>query len=234
VNELIKIAAELDISFQLPTVFAFLSFIPVVILCFWYGKKTNIGVFKSIVFVAFTYVVNFALMLLLAWVEANFQYFGSQNGIRSFAYTPLLCYIGAKLFRMKWREGNALFALCLPFSHAVAHLGCIFPGCCEGYPCEWGIYNAYAGEYLFPIQLVESAVAVLIGIYVAYRAKKNHFEIDGKEYPIMMLLFGSTRFLCEFLRANDKIWLGCSSLSFHALFMFAVGTIWLIMLNKKR
>jgi len=195
-------------------------------------KKTTIGAFKAIVFVAFTYVMNFGLMLLLAWIEAGFQNFGSQNGIRSFAYTPLLCLIGAKLFRMAWREGNAIFALCLPFSHAIAHLGCIFAGCCEGYPCEGGIYNAFAHENLFPIQLVESAVAVLIGIYVANRVKKNHFEIDGKEYPIMMLLFGSTRFVCEFLRANEKIWLGCSSLVFHALFMCVVGLAWLIILNK--
>jgi len=38
-NEVIKMAADLGISFQLPAVFSFLSFIPVIIICIWYGKK---------------------------------------------------------------------------------------------------------------------------------------------------------------------------------------------------
>lgn len=213
--------------------FYFLSFIPVIIICCWYGKNVHLGILKSAIYVAVVYVVNFGLMLLLAWIEAGFKGFGAQNGIRSFSYTPLLCFLAAKAFKMDWRHGGAIFALCLPFSHAVAHIGCIFPGCCEGYPCSWGIYNAFLQQNLFPVQLLESIVASLVGIHIFFRIKKRKFLVDGKEYPIMMLLFGSTRFVCEFFRANIKIWIGCSSLSFHALFMCVVGLIWLAVLNNK-
>ena len=36
------------------------------------------------------------------------------------------------------------------------------------------------------------------------------------------------------MRDNEKIFMGCSSLSFHALFMFVVGVIALIVIRKKK
>jgi prolipoprotein diacylglyceryltransferase len=41
--------------------------------------------------------------------------------------------------------------------------------------------------------------------------------------PMMLICFGIGRFLIEFARDSEKIWLGCSSISFHALFMVIVG-----------
>jgi prolipoprotein diacylglyceryltransferase len=49
----------------------------------------------------------------------------------------------------------------------------------------------------------------------------------------MLVLFGSSRFCFEFLRDNEKLLFGCSNLAFHALFMFVVGVLWLVLLKKK-
>ena len=49
----------------------------------------------------------------------------------------------------------------------------------------------------------------------------------------MLIIFGSTRFVCEFLRDNDKLFLGISNLALHALLMFIVGIIALVIINKK-
>ena len=48
------------------------------------------------------------------------------------------------------------------------------------------------------------------------------------------LLFGSSRFLFEFLRDNSKMFWGISNLAIHALFMFFVGVVWLIILAIKK
>ena len=66
-----------------------------------------------------------------------------------------------------------------------------------------------------------------------YRAKKRNYVPDGLEYPVMLVLFGSTRFLFEFLRDNEKMFWGISNLAIHALFMFVVGIIWIIVAKKK-
>lgn len=52
-------------------------------------------------------------------------------------------------------------------------------------------------------------------------------------YPLMLILFGFTRFLCEFLRDNYKVFGNISNIALHAAFMFIVGVVWLLVLRKK-
>ena len=61
----------------------------------------------------------------------------------------------------------------------------------------------------------------------------GNFVADGLEFPIMLILFGSTRFVWEFFRDNSKLWLGCSNLAFHALFMFIVGLVAYIIIKMR-
>ena len=233
IKEIICSVSEKGLSNIMTICFMVLSFLPVIVISYKISLTTNIGTIKIASFMASTYIANFVLMLVLAWIETGFEYFGGQNGIRSFAYTPLLCGVFAKIFNISWKQGNAIWAVCLPFSHGIAHIGCVFPGCCQGYPCSWGIYNTFKEQYLFPVQLLESAVAIVIGIYILRRVIQSKYDFDGKEYPIMLVLFGSTRFVCEFFRDNEKILGGCSSLAFHALFMFVVGIVWLLIIRKR-
>ena len=55
--------------------------------------------------------------------------------------------------------------------------------------------------------------------------KKRNYEPDGLAYPLMLMLFGYSRFLLEFLRDNQKVVFGVSTLAIHALFMALVGTV---------
>ena len=114
-------------------------------------------------------------------------------------------------------------APCVCISFGVSHIGCIFAGCCQGYPCSFGIYYPFEQITLFPVQLFEAATALLIVAFLVYRAQKKNFVSDGLSFPLMLLCYGSTRFLWEFARDNEKILWGCSSLSFHALFMAVIG-----------
>jgi prolipoprotein diacylglyceryltransferase len=102
----------------------------------------------------------------------------------------------------------------------------MFQGCCHGYPWEYGIYNHQLGYKTFPIQPIEALVAVGIVLFIWLREKKKGFKVDGEAYPLMLILFGYSRFFLEFARDNEKLIWGISSLAIHALIMGIVGTVW--------
>ena len=116
--------------------------------------------------------------------------------------------------------------------HMVGRSGCIFTGCCGGYPCAWGLYSELAGEYLFPVVLVESLMVLGILVFLFIRTGGKNYIPDGKSMPWMLFLYGIGRFGTEFLRDNEKIWLGCSDIAFHALFMAVVGLGLLLCITK--
>ncbi|MCQ2555924.1 MAG: prolipoprotein diacylglyceryl transferase [Clostridia bacterium] len=115
----------------------------------------------------------------------------------------------------------------------ISHIGCVFEGCCHGYAYEgpFAIYNPVLNYNVFPTPILESLLAILAFVGLMIYMGKKKWKTNGQMYPIMLILF-SGRFFLEFLRDNEKIWLGCSSLSFHALFAGVVGIVWLIVLNK--
>lgn len=77
---------------------------------------------------------------------------------------------------------------------------------------------------MFPGPPLEALTAIVVVIIVCRYEKKRNYEPDGLAYPLMLMLFGYSRFFLEFLRDNDKIFFGVSTLALHALFMALVGT----------
>ena len=159
------------------------------------------------------------------WIESGFTNFGGNNIVRGFIYIPLIAFPVAKILKISWLKMCDFIAPCVCLTHGISHIGCIFVGCCEGYPSGFGLYNYRYGDPLFPVQLFESLTALVIFVALVYWNKKSNYNTHGKSFPIMLILFGSTRFMWEFARNNEKILLGCSSLAFHALFMVIVGGI---------
>lgn len=232
-NELIKSVAEMGLSQTIYNIFFALGFVSVFLFVFFFGNKMGVKPWKSVVTVAIVYPTAVLWMFILPWIESGFTVFGANNIVRVFVYIPLIAYPVAKLVKLQWKEICSMLALGPIAVHGISHLGCIFPGCCNGYPCSWGFYNIRTGDIRFPSQPIEALAAWAIIIYLLIRAKKRNYVPDGLEYPLMLIWFGSTRFIFEFLRDNDKIWLGCSSLAFHALFMFIVGVVALVIIKKK-
>ena len=200
-----------------------LGFVAVLLFALWYGKRIDISRWKSagIVFIAFP--VLYVWMFVFYWLETGF--FGGNNIVRVFAYLPIVGYAVAKILKIEWRKVLDLLAYCPLIIHGICHFACIIEGCCYGYPCDWGIYNPFVKAYLFPIQPIEALTAWAIIFYLFYRHKRNKGTPDGLEAPIMLIQFGSTRFIWEFFRDNDKLIWGVSNLAFHALFMFVVGLV---------
>jgi phosphatidylglycerol:prolipoprotein diacylglycerol transferase len=170
-------------------------------------------------------------MFILFWIDNGF--FGGNNIVRVFVYIPVIAYPVAKLLKIPYKKICSVLAFGPLAVHAVSHFGCMFVGCCMGYPCSWGLYNVAYEDIRFPIQPIEAIAAWAIIIFLLVRAKKRNYIPDGLEYPLMLILFGSTRFIFEFFRDNDRFRWGCSGLAFHALFMFIVGVVALIILKKR-
>lgn len=224
-----KIFGIIDLFYAFHALAFICLFAYVIMMC----KSHKISIFKAVLSVIIIYSSAYALMLFLYWVESGFKNFGGQNIVRIFVYVPLIVWVTSKILKINFVELCSLIAPCLTINHGVAHLACIFAGCCHGFPSAIGIYNAIIGEKLFPIQIIEALIAIFITVYIVLYTKKSEAN-KVYAYPIMLILFGSTRFICEFMRDNEKIFLGCSSLSFHALFMAIVGAIWILFIKFKK
>ncbi len=232
-NELIKIIASNGLSEKVYDIFFVLGFVSVFLFVVLYGRKMGIKYWKSIIIVLIVYPIAVLWMFILYWIDSGFKHFGGNNIVRVFVYIPLIAYPVAKLLKITWKDICSVLAFGPVAVHAVSHFGCVFAGCCMGYPSVWGLYNVTTNDIRFPNQPIEAILAWIIIFYLLDRGKKRNYAADGREYPIMLILFGSTRFICEFFRDNEKLWLGCSGLAFHALFMCVVGIIALIVIHKK-
>lgn len=224
-NELIKLINNLGISHDVYMAFHGLGFIAVFIFVLWFGKKMTMKWWQSVLTVLIVFPLVYGLMYVQFWAETGFSKWGGNNIVRVFPYIPFVGILITLLFKIPWKKVCHLLSYAPLVVHGTSHLGCIFFGCCYGYSSKFGIYNPYLETNTFPIQPIEAIAAWGIFAILLIRAKKRNYVSDGLEYPLMLILFGSTRFLFEFLRNNSKLWLGCSNLAFHALFMFVAGSV---------
>lgn len=210
--------------------FFVLGFVAVFFFFLWRGKFFGVSPIRSVLLVLIVYPSVVLWMYIQFWIETG--NFGGNNIVRCFVYMPLFAIPAAKILKLNWKQACDLLAPATCVVHSVSHWGCIFAGCCRGYPSSWGIYNVPTRMVCFPSQPLEAITAALIVGVILWREKKNNYKTDGLSMPVMLILFGITRFFWEFFRDNKKIWLGCSSLAFHALFMSVVGLIMYIVIKQ--
>lgn len=203
------------------------------IFCFANAKNYKIPLKKAIPFVIIVYAIAVAWMFFLYWAESGFKNFGGNNIVRIFVWVPLIAWPFCKLFKLDFKTMCDYLAPVVCVQHGVSHFGCIFGGCCYSYEWAPGIWNHVLRYNTFPIQPIEALVAVAIVLYIWLREKKSGFKVTGEYYPLMLILFGYSRFLLEFARDNDKLFLGISSLAIHALIMGLVGTAWLVTVRER-
>lgn len=233
-NDILEMISGSGLGKTFYDLFFALGFVSVLCGLVWFGKKLEFPLKKVAALVFIVYPLVVLWMFIMYWIESGFTSWGGNNIVRIFVYVPLIGLPVANLLKMERKKALSLLSFAPLLVHGVSHFGCIFTGCCNGYQCSWGIYNPAFGDYRFPIQPIEAFAAVAIVVYLFYRAKRKNYMPDGLEYPIMLVLFGSSRFLFEYLRDNTKMFWGISNLAIHALFMFIVGIIWIIIAKKKK
>lgn len=208
------------------------SFVLASFLGILHGKKIRVKLFVVTFAVVIERIISGPLATAIIFVENGFVSTGKQNGVVVFAFVPLLGFLLSKILRKSYKE---LWDVMMPVPLMMfvgARIACTIAGCCRGYACDWGIYNVKTGGYVFPIQLLEALVTVLILVYVFLREKKNKFVPDGRNVPIILITYGIARFFLEFLHDNEKIVLGVDSMQFHCIFMILVGIVTLLILRR--
>jgi len=194
-------------------------------------KRYNLSSAKAVIYISLDMLIGVFLIYSLAWV------FGG-GAIQSSNYVRMVVWIGpyswllAKLFGDPYKKIQDFIMLIGSFLFGFARIGCIFPGCCHGYPSSWGIYSNEAGTVCFPIQIIEIIVSFILAFVMLSMHRKQRFQ--GKLYPWFLVLFGVTRFVLEFFRDNPKLFWGISELALHALSCLVIGAIILALGSKKK
>lgn len=194
-------------------------------------KEYGLSASKAIIYVSLISTIGVLLMALSAWICGGGRMDG-MNYVRIvylfWLYFPVL----ADLLKDPREQMMDYLTLTAMWFYVIAHIGCIFPGCCHGFPSEWGIYSNAVGYVCFPVQLVEVGVNLIICFVLLWMRKQDRFR--GTLYPWYMFLFGSTRVITECFRDNTKLFLGLSELALHALISMILGAIALILIYRRK
>ncbi len=220
---MIKAVYESGYSQTVYNIFIALCFVGVILFALWYGGKYNLTKKKSFAAALGILIITYAWIFFYNWLESGFQRFGGKNLVHGFIYIPLFAWPIARILKTDWLRICDFFAPLPALAQGISKVGCTFAGCCRGYPSAFGIYNPLTERTTFPIQLVECVTYLTIAFGIAAYAKRKKYRVDGRAYALVLILFGTARFLFEFARDNRKLILGCSPLALHAAFMAIVG-----------
>ena len=240
-NELIQFVAEQRQSTTYYNMIGTVGLVIALLYSLFHATKFKIKLWKAFIIIA---VVCFGQMGLQSIILPILQYIrythflgintAVNSIVRTFVFLPIIALPLAKIFKYKFGRVCDAIVMFPLLRSAIAQIACIFPGCCAGYEWEYGIYNIKTEHYHFPTPILETILTLIIFAYLVYRTHKKKYVSDGTLYPLMMVLYGIMRFICEMLRDNEKIFIGINALGLHAIFMCLVGLIVLYLIKKKK
>ena len=166
----------IDTDLQIYSICIFISFIlNIIVICLLNKNKDRLIyymlIYENIGFIyggkLFTYLTNLNKYDSFDFLRIGFSSLGSLIG--GILFLILFCI----QFKRNIKETLTLFIKLIPLMYAVGKLGCFLVGCCYGikYNGPFSIVYNYAsndinGIRLFPVQLVESIVFMIIFILI--------------------------------------------------------------------
>lgn len=210
------------------------GFITIFVFNFFYAKKYGLERKKALLFTIVSYAGIYLLAYILAWIANGFRW-GHHNAIRVFIWMPVLMLLTCKMFKFDWKTSLEFIVPSTCIVYGIARFGCFFAGCCYGIPVEWGIYSVPAGKKCFPVTEAESITSLIIAGITLFIAYKKKYQVgDATLYPIMLIMFGFTRFVWEFFSAQERVVLGVTELGAWAFISGLVGVVWLVTIFVRR
>lgn len=173
--------------------------------------------------------------LLLPLLTGGFVFYGGLLG----GGAGLLIY--CRQYRLRTAEMLDALTPSIPLIHAFGRIGCFFAGCCYGVACAppLGLYfdrSPFAphGVALFPVQLLESGVNLVIFAVLWRLAKKK--RATGFLFGLYLSLYAPARFLLESLRADQArgFWMGLSTSQWIGVMLLASGLAILTFSGRKK
>ena len=202
----------------------------------YFGEKPQRGIYKLLSGCAVWTVLE---ILIISYFQYN------AGGIFNAALGNLLD-TGANYFGLLFSVPFLVFAVCLllkidplaqmdlvtpayPLALVFVKIACYFTGCCRGFAWEHGFYNPVSRQIEFPSQLLESAVALLLFIFLLCTKKKMK---KGTVFPIYLMAYSGLRFFTEFTRWEPSVFLGLKTYQLLCLAGVLIGAIGYLAVRK--
>jgi phosphatidylglycerol:prolipoprotein diacylglycerol transferase len=137
-------------------------------------------------------------------------------------------WIGVELAKRRLgivRSTGDFFALALPAGEAIGRIGCFYNGCCYGTESRlpWAVHQH--GAWRHPAQLYSSVVALTIFLVLLGIELLGELKREGDLFRLYLVLFGTSRFLLEFVRWRESLVLGLSPMQWFCLDLIVVGCV---------
>lgn len=117
-------------------------------------------------------------------------------------FAPIFLFAGTFLIGIKPFKTIDLLPPAYSLALTYSKIACFCSGCCNGIQTDYGFYNYDTQLREFPVQLVESAEALVIFL-ILMRIRK---EVKlGTMFPLYLVFYSGMRFFSEFLRAQPDI-----------------------------
>lgn len=207
--------------------FNIINVLALLIFSYFYAKKSQMKIKNALIYVLIVYPMSYVWIYIQGFIASGFKFTGQNNIVKGFVFFPFILYFASRFVHEDRKKLFDFAALNYALLQGVAHIACSIAGCCYGYEWKYGILNVSSQKLLFPIQLLESLVSLIIFAALLLWQKKRNYVSDGRLYPVFLIAFGSTRFFLEFLRDNEKLFWNISNLALWALLMVIVGVSWL-------
>lgn len=140
----------------------------------------------------------------ISMINGGFVFYGGLFG----GLTGLLIYV--KKYHCCAADFFDVYAVVIPLGHAFGRIGCFISGCCYGIACNGPFSFTYTtaldkntplGVPLFPVQLAEAVLLLLLFVFLLMVFMKNK-TCKLLETKLYLLCYGAIRFMLEFLRGD--------------------------------
>lgn len=193
-----------NLIYFLINIFGFLSLF---ISCYFINKKLKVLTFEKltysyilalIFFLLFSKIfyivleldvnsfINFIsgknIYLVLKFIFSKYSFIGGYIGV------VVSIYLFSKLIKMDFKKILSIYLTSIILMYSIMKVGCYIKGCC-------------IGKILFPIQLLESIINMIVYVYII--SKFNSCNMN-KIMGYSLIGFGLTRFIISMLRVYSS------------------------------
>ena len=157
---------------------------------------------------------------------------GANMGV-SFLFFLMMVAAGALVCKIPVLLATDALIPAYVLGRGLAVTGCIFAGCCHGYPIAFGLYSRYAETITFPTVPIDCIISCGIVIAMIVLARKKQWSGDGSTTAIGLLLFGVLRVVIDVLRDSPKLIFPFTFEGLCGFVYLLIGAILLIWLHNK-
>lgn len=154
-------------------------------------------------------------------ITSGFVFYGGLIG------TLIASYLCCRIMHIETKKVYNFLTPAFLLFHAFGRVGCFLGGCCYGIECNYGFAMAGTDERRFPVQLLESALNIILLCWILNKEKKK-----PKTFllPYYLGIYAMYRFGLEFLRGDALrgIWGPFSTSQWISLCMMIIVAIYSI------